>query len=239
MRACVASLVLSSAVLFPNAGTAQVFQFRTPPPDATAVTASWQVSSDPIVLQGLVFYPTREFRFFDGQVMVQVGVFEGVPIYADTTLEPWSIVYVPVGSERMRTYERARDRELAGTTGSRAPWYPTPPSVAEVAVVERPVGTSGVLVRPSTAPDDIPERTRPTRTRIETVVPPNGAGGVWLDFNGERWYSAGSAVPFAAARFTPIGEYRGFAVYREKNGSRNRIWVSVVQDGPLAPYEKR
>jgi hypothetical protein len=197
--------------------------------------------------------------------MAQVGVYEGVPIYADTTLEPWSIIYFSVGRERMRAYERARDRELAGTTGSRAPWYPTTPASAGSTVVsagppaapitpgigetpvatagsiaqEHPVATGGVFVRPSTRASDIPERTRPARTRVETIARPTGSGGVWLTFNGERWYSSGSAVPFAPDRFRPIGEYRGFPVYRENGGDQDRIWVSVVQDGPLAPYEKR
>jgi hypothetical protein len=67
--------------------------------------------------------------------MAPIGVDEGVPIYADTTLEPWSIIYLSVGRERMRAYERARDRELAGTTGSRAPWYPTTPVLGSSIVV--------------------------------------------------------------------------------------------------------
>jgi hypothetical protein len=165
----------------------------------------------------------------------------------------------------MRAYERARDRELAGTTGSRTPWYPTTPAAGGATVVaagpaaapitptvgeqpvgtsgsivERTVGTSGVFVpRPSTAASDIPERTRSTRTHLETIARPAGNNGVWLDFNGARWYSAGAAVPFVPDRFTPIGEYRGFPVYRATSGDADRIWVSVVQDGPLAPYQRR
>src|SRR5262245_43285873 len=159
MRAFVGRLVLSVAVLFPIVGNAQVSPFRTPPPDANAANAQWQIYSEPILVQGLVFYPTREYRTFDGQVMTQVGVYEGVPIYADATLEPWSIIYFSVGRERMRAYERARDRELAGTTGSRAPWYPTAPAAGSSIVVpdcvadspvipsigERPIAASGTI----------------------------------------------------------------------------------------------
>jgi hypothetical protein len=61
---------------------------------------------------------------------------------------------------------------------------------------------------------------------------------VRFDFNGVRWYSAGSAVPYVADQFTPVGEYRGFAVYRAR-GNRDRIWMAVVPDGPVAAYEKR
>src|SRR5262245_61204029 len=183
MRGFLAGLVLSMAVLFPTLGNAQVNPFRTPPPEASAAEASWQTSSEPIFFQGVVYYPTREYRMFDGQVMAQVGVYDGVPIYSDTTLEPWSIIYFSVGRERMRAYERARDRELAGTSGSRASWYPSMPAMGGSTAVpagpaaapvipsigERPVGTSGsiaesrpaatsgVSVPPAAAASDIPE----------------------------------------------------------------------------------
>jgi hypothetical protein len=251
------SLVLTVAVLFPTVGKAQVFQFRTPPPEVTAASSAWQVNSEPISFQSIVYYPTREYRIFDGQVMAQIGIYEQVPIYADTTLEPWSIVYVPVGRERMRAYERPRNRELTGTSGSRAPSFATrpasvglpvpsemapPPAPAPVPVPvpeDRPVGTAGTIVpRAMGSVLDIPERARATRTRVESIPRPLATNGVWLEFNGNRWYSAGSAVTFVPARFTPIGQYRGFPVYRS-NDDPNRIYVSVVQDGPVAPYEKR
>ena len=259
MRGKVAALVLSVAVLLPKMGSAQVRAFRTPAPEVNAANASWQVNSEPITLGGLIFYPTREYRQFDGQVMAQIGVYEGVPMFADTTKEPWSLVYVPVGRERMRTFERARTGELEGTSGSRSASFVTMPSNAgqEVtlatpanagppsATTERPVGTAGSIVpRPSatnTAVANIPERSRVTRTRVETIPRPMATSnaGVWLDFNGARWYSAGSAVPYVADRFTPVGTYRGFRVYRANSGNRDRIWVSVVPDGPVAPYDKR
>src|SRR6267378_4822173 len=115
MRGFVASLVVLVAVLFPKVGNAQVYQFRTPPPEVTASNAAWQVNSEPIIIQGLILYPTREYRQFDGQVMAQVGIYQGVPVYADTTLEPYSELYVPVGRSGVRVYERKRERELAGT----------------------------------------------------------------------------------------------------------------------------
>jgi hypothetical protein len=270
MRGSVAGIVLSVAVLLPKVGNAQVSTFRTPAPEVTAATASWQVNSEPIMIGGLIFYPTREHRAFDGQLMAQVGVYEGVPIFADATMEPWSLVYVPIGRERMRTFERARTGELAGTSGSRSPSFATMPSITAEAVTpvnpgppsiatQRPVGTAGspagtvgspvatagsIVPRPAdteTTAANIPERSRVTRTRLETIPRSIAAtsGGVWLDFNGARWYSAGSAVPYVADRFTPVGTYRGFRVYRANSGNRDRIWVSVVPDGPVAPYDKR
>ena len=61
---------------------------------------------------------------FDGKVMAPVGVYQRVPVYADVTLEPYSVVYVPVARNQLRVYERRRDGELAATTGSRTPSFP-------------------------------------------------------------------------------------------------------------------
>jgi len=259
MRGGVTGIVLCVAVLLPKVGIAQVGTFRTPAPEVTAADASWQVNSQAVTVGGLIFHPTREYRPFDGQVMAQIAVYEKVPVYADTTIEPWSLVYVPVGRERMRAYERARTGELEGTSGSRPASFATMPSSSSEAVklatpvnpgppamaTEQPVGTTGAVVPKaadtSTTAANIAERPRVTRTRVETIPPPSatGSSGVWLDFNGARWYSAGSAVPFVADRFTPIGTYRGFTVYRATSGNRDQIWVSVVRDGPVAPYERR
>jgi hypothetical protein len=248
MRTWIFSGVLIVMVLLRASGHAQIFQVKTPVPDVTAATAFWQMSSEPFVFQGMIYFPTREFRMFDGQVMAQIGIFQGVPIYADTTLEPWSLVYVPVGRERMRVWERPRDGVLEGTTGSRVPWYPVRPSYAgpmpssgaplatAVPTIpatptigdERPVGTAGTIVRP--------------RTTMESIPPPSrsSGNGVWLEFDGSRWYSAGAARSFTPDRFLPLGAYHGFPVYREINGPPNRIWISVVvPDGPLAPYDRR
>jgi hypothetical protein len=229
------------AVLVPAAGKAQAFQFRSPAPEITAATAVWQISSEPIIVQGLVYLPTRDFRLFDGQVMTQVGVYQGVPVYADTTLEVYSVVYVPVGAQRMRTYERLRDRDLAGTTGSRAPAFPVrSPSAAPPE--ERTVATSGAIVPSAVGPMQLtlaPNAVVPARTTVESIPRPNAPDGVWLYFNGGRYYAAGAAVPFSSDRFTLIGQHEGFPVYRDKNGDPNRIWVAVVSGGPVAPYVKR
>jgi hypothetical protein len=68
---------------------------------------------------------------------------------------------------------------------------------------------------------------------------PAGETGIWIDFQGARWFSAGTAVPYDAARFEPAGDYHGFAVYRERGTAGPRIFVTVVKDGPVAPFERR
>ena len=85
----------------------------------------------------------------------------------------------------------------------------------------------------------VPGNALPTRTTVESIPRPIGSDGVWLSFNGSRYYSAGPAVPFSNERFALIGQHEGFPVYREKSGNPNQIWVAVVNGGPVAPYVKR
>ena len=204
MRVRWAAALLFVTTLMPIVGNAQVYRFATPPPQVTAAAAPWQIASQPIFVDGLVYVPTALLRQFDGNVMTQVGVFDGVPLYADATLEPFSVVYVPV-ARGMRTYERRRAGEIAGTTGSRTPTLP-----------------------------------RPMRTRVESLPEPRATDGVWIRYDGAKWYSNGAAAPYSPDRFVRIGTYHGFPVYRERTGRGSRdIWVSVVQDGPVAPYARR
>jgi hypothetical protein len=245
MRSGCLGFVLTGRLL-PNVGNAQVLRFRTPPPDVSAAAAEWQINSTPIVVGGLSYDATRAFRLFDGQVMSQTGLFEGVPVYSDTTIEPYSELYVPVGNGRMRVYERRRERELAGKTASHVSTFPVDrpsvPSPSDRLVgAAGPVGTSGAVVpRTGEGSAELADRPRSRRTSILTATPPSSAAnGVWLEFGGARWYSDGPAVSFSPDRFEPVGEYRGFPVFRDKNGSTSDIWVSVVKDGPLAPYRRR
>ena len=171
------------AVLLPAAGRAQAFQFRSPAPEVTAATAVWQVSSQPIVVQGLVYLPTRDYRLFDGQVMTQMAIYQGVPIYADTTLEVYSLVYVPVGGQRMRTYERKRYGELAGTVGSRTPWYPIQRDV-EVSASSGAVG----LQTPPIGPLDLP--VLPEAVQVQTA-----AASMVGTFNASGVFTTSPAAP--------------------------------------------
>ncbi len=233
MRVFVASAFLSSALLFPGFGMAQAYQVGTPVPEVTAADAEWQVASDPLVVQGLLFYPTRETRMFDGQIMAQIAVYERVPVYADVTLEPFSIIYVPIGGRRMRAYERKRSPS-------------SPVDIAASTTAEpRPVATGGSIVPPAMIDRTTSTASRasnlPRRTRIETIPPPLPAtkNGIWIEFNGARWYNHGAAVSYSPDRFAPVGQYHGFPVYRDRNSASGEIWVQIVKDGPLAPYQKR
>jgi len=242
-------VVLFVVTLVPKSGKAQVYDVATPPPQVTATAAQWQVNNDAIVFQGIVYYPTGFMRPFDGNVMGQLGYFDNVPVYADKTLEPYSVIFVPV-ARGMRMYERERVGALAGTTGSQTPTFPVQPT--PTIPPETPVGTTGIAVNeglnvPVAAERPIPTPTAtvtpspaPAPTHIETVPLPRATDGVWIRYDGAKWYSDGAAVPFSADRFARIGTYRGFPVFRDRARPNTReIWVAVVLDGPLAPYARR
>ena len=253
MRQLVLSLGLSVAVLIPTSGMAQVYLLPAEPPQVTAASTAWQVNGEPVFYAGDYYYPAGPTVFFDGNVMVRSGTYRGVPLYADSTLEPYSVILVPIGGKLLRPYERKRTGELAGTVGSRTPSFPTPPgpaTAAEPSVVvpeaerptaesERPVGTSGSVV-PSPARSTLvaPVERRNARTTIVSIGSgPRTNAGVWIHYRGARWFIAGPAVTYAPERFAPIGEYRGAIVYGdEKNPSH--IYVPSVKDGPLVPYRQ-
>ncbi len=237
MRAFVLSFFAIVVVLVPKVGSAQALPHRTATPEVNAATADWQLNSEPIIVSSTLFQATRATRMFDGQVMVQVGVYQRIPVYADVTLEPNSVVYVPVARNQLRVYERRRDHDLAATTGSLTRSFPGESS-ASAPAGERPVGTTGTIVPAGVgAANALPHA---PRTVMETIQRPrHGSNGVWLDFVGVRWYSSGASASYSADRFTKVGEYRGFPVYVEKVSTKDTIWVQVTNGGPLAPYARR
>jgi hypothetical protein len=265
MRICLVAAVLSVVAMVPTNGNAQVYSLPTPAPQITAASAGWQIRGEPVFYAGNFYYPTGPSVFFDGNVMVRTGIYRGVPLYVDATVDPYTIVYVPIGGNVVRPYERPRAGELAGTAGNRAPSFPierdvdlsvasgrtglvTPPMEAAVEPgvlpegerAVAPVATAGSLVpAPSSAGEAAPaERVAPRRTMMESIPRPRTNDGIWFDFAGARYYSAGAAVPFWRDRFALVGDYRGFLVYRDIHGPADEIYVTVVKDGPLAPYKR-
>lgn len=225
MRGFWLASVLTMAALLPTVGKAEPGQNQTPPPPVSAEYEAWQFNDEPIIVNGLIYYPTRRSRFFDGNVMMQVGVYRRVPVYADATLEPHSVIYLPIGRQTMRAYERAGDAGAVGTAGLLVP-------VPARDDATRPPAPG--YAAPST---DVP---RPAVTRIESIPrPPRGRDGIWIEFAGERWYSDGPASVFDEERFLQVGTYRGFPVYRDKNRGAEEIWVRTVAGGAVAPYAKR
>jgi hypothetical protein len=230
----------------------------------TAASADWQIRGEPVFYSGHFFHPTGPNVFFDGDVMVPAGVYRGAPLYRDISLDPVGVVYVPIGGNLMRPYERPRSGDLAGTVGNLTPSFPielaveaaaaawteiTTPALAmsveptafpEGDGARRAIGTAGAIVdRPATDEEPLPiEGATPGNTLVESIPPPSVNSGIWLEFEGARWFSAGPAVPFSADRFTPIGDHCGFPVYRDKARKSDEIFVAAVKDGPVAPYKR-
>ena len=82
------------------------------------------------------------------------------------------------------------------------------------------------------------ESARPRRTVVASALPPQGNRGIWIPYSGARWYAAGGSVSYEPDRFVAVGEYKGFAVYREKNSKTSDIYVAAVDGGPLTRYRK-
>ncbi len=120
---CIAAGALTMTLLS-SPLLAQVNSRPTDPPIVTAENDSWYRRGEPVIFEGEFYYPAGPDVFFNGNVMFRSGHYNGVPLYADATIEPYSVVLVPVGRNLMRPYERLRSGDLAGTTGSRAPSFP-------------------------------------------------------------------------------------------------------------------
>ena len=70
---------------------------------------------------------------------------------------------------------------------------------------------------------------------VTTVLPPTGLNGIWIEFDGRRWYAEGRSIAYDAARLNEVGRYHGFTVYAPREGAADTIYVPVVP-GRLARY---
>jgi hypothetical protein len=249
-----------------HSAAAQSSLQSTPAPTVTAENESWYLTGGPVTFGGTLYFPAGPITHFDRNDMVRTGVVGSTPVYARTTQEPGSIIYVPLAGGLMKPYERRRSGDLAGTVGSNAPSFTVILPAQEssqlasagisgsTASVPAAVGTSGSV--PAPAPAVAPEPAtpapvgtagtilssvaRPARTRIQTLRRPVGLNSVFVDFQNARWFAAGPAVEFVPDRFTRVGEHQGFAVYQE-SGKTGTIYLSLLDGAPglLAPYKSR
>ena len=163
-------LFIAFALFVAAPASAQVHSRPTDPPIVTAENESWYRLAEPLQFAGDLYYPAGARVFFNGNTMVRTGHYNGVPFYADTTIEPYSIVYVPIPRGLMQPYERLRRGDLAGTTGSRAPSFPVGTSVGGRGVLIGGIAAhrifqdrSGRLVRLLQTQDSRRRRDRPRR----------------------------------------------------------------------------
>lgn len=67
--------------------------------------------------------------------------------------------------------------------------------------------------------------------------PAKAANGIWVEFEGRRWFAGGQAEVFAPAQFSERGVYHGLTVYARK-GERSSIYIPSVP-GLVTPYKLR
>jgi hypothetical protein len=107
-----------------SSAAAQITIQPTAAPTVTAETESWYLMNEPVFFAGNAYYPSGPAIHFLPNEMVLSGLFRGIPLYTRTTIEPYSLVFLPIGGGMVRPYERRRAGDLAGTTGSSVPSFP-------------------------------------------------------------------------------------------------------------------
>ena len=232
----------------------QIQNRPTDPPLVTAANESWYQLGEPIQFAGDLYFRAGPAVFFDGNIMVRTGYFNGVPLYSDTTLEPYSIVLVPVRTGLMQPYERIRRGDLAGTTGSRTPAFPVrvtsdrfefPEAAGAPTELARPIGAiaASEVVSPVTPNGSVGmtgvqvAAPRSQAAPMVSINRPESNDGVWIHYQGTKWVSAGAAVPLRPTEFRPIGQYEGFPVFVRKDEDKT-IYLPT-RAGLVAPYKAR
>jgi hypothetical protein len=218
----------------------------TDPPLVTAANESWYVLREPVQFAGDLYYPAGPAVFFTGNTMVRSGHYNGVPLYMDATVEPFTVVLVPISRGLMQPYIRTQVTFPAVVMAAVSPTAP-PLSPGAISVyTPETAGTVGistpVAARETYVPlTDVVGTATSASTRPQAAVPvvsmrrPENNDGVWLMFSGEKWVSAGKAIPLTAAEFVQVGEYAGFPVFARRDFSQEVIYLPSLA-GMIAPY---
>jgi len=258
-------LVLGSGVALPV--LAQISIQPTPPPTVTAENESWYVTNEPVLFAGTPYYPAAPSIHFLPNEMVLSGLFRGVPLYTRTTIEPYSVVFVPVAGGLMRPYERRRSGDLAGTTGSSVPSLPVEiPTAFSPSTRIQAAGPPFAETRPvvSESPSTEMLQTSPTagaiddRAQITSTSPGTGtigrlaasrtskrvgrvpANGIYVEFNNQRWYTSAAPASLDPGTLRRVGEWHGFPVFTSANTGRGTIYIPVAQGSDAyAAYVRR
>lgn len=248
------------AILISAPAFAQVTSRPTDPPVVTAENESWYRLREPVVLGGEPYYPAGAVVFFNGNHMVRTGHYNGIPLYADTTVEPYSIILVPIGRGLMQPYERVRGGELAGTSGSRAPSFPgrsdrplvdIPNAPGGPTNASQPIGAISVYTPEpgsvaTTGPSiEVPSTSTLGTAAVPLVVPPSAPRrpisreSVWIQYMGRRWVSIGPSEPAERLDLTQVGEYAGFPVYANKADRQDDVIYVPMTGGLVAPFKAK
>ena len=234
-------LVLTALLAFvPVVASAQTTWQPTPAPTTTAENEAWYRNGEPIPYGDTLYYSAGATVFFNRYQMVRSGTYRGIPLYTDSTQDTFGIIYVPIGHGLLQPYERRRTGDLAGTTGNRAPSFPV--AIGAEAGAERPEVASLRPVPEETPVDELTGVGMTGRSIVEaprgtagSVARPVGVNGVWITYEGQRWFAGGKAVRLDTS-FSAAGRYHGFPVYRRS--ADERIYLPTAE-GMVAPYTRR
>jgi hypothetical protein len=238
---------------------AQVFMRPTDRPIVSAAGESWFQLREPVFFAGDYYYRAGAAVFFNGNVMVRTGHYNGIPLYADTTIEPYSLVFVPIGNGLLQPYERPRRGDLAGTVGSRLSSFPTQlrpdagaVAVTAVAPTAPPVSLGAINVytpelttmataapRPAAAAADAPTSAPvPFSRALATIAAPRTNDGFWIEYAGTRWVSSGKGV-LRSSDLQPVGELGGFPVLQTRSEAGRDVIYLPTRPGVVAPYRRK
>jgi hypothetical protein len=258
--------VVFAATLLSSAA-AQVNIQPTPQPIVTAENEPWYRSGEPIMFAGNLYYPAGAAIHFLANEMVRSALHQGVPLYSRTTIEPYSVVFVPIAGGMMQPYERRRTGELAGTSGSSVAALPVdipspvarsaaailqaaaPPIVGSPSTYEFPTPPPQTAVNgPPSAEDEArvapsavgtSGRVVSSQKTVSTPIRRGAANGIFVEFDNRRWFSSGPPVSLDSRLLTRIGEFHGFPVYAARDAGTT-IYIPVAQGmDALAPYSRR
>lgn len=261
MRRFIGSSILFAISITATPAAGQTLR-PTPPPTVTAENEPWFVARAPLMFGGTLYFPAGAQVHFNQNEMVGAGFYGAVPVYVRTTLEPRSVVFVPLSGGLMQPYERRRSGELAGTVGSSAPSFPVE-NAAEaegtdwrmlraagppIAGVAAPLGAPAPTYAPPAAPPVAPPpparpvATAGTADRIPTgplasASRPEGLNNVFVTYDSRRWFNSGAAVPFDTAAYRRIGTHGDVPVYSRADAPETIfIPVSAAASDLVVPY---
>jgi len=244
------------AVLLSSAVHAQVFWQPTPAPVVTAENTSWFIAAEPIQWFGDLLYPSG--------TPLEPNTVVFVPL-AGERMQPYARVpQGQVAGPALRVVTVPSDIDALGTLPGGIQQAPMPPTlgpaydVLTAPEVIVPAALRATLLAeardrtavsnetppaatPAARPGQVGTSGRtaaPDRTRLlASAVPPTGLNGIWITYDGERWFANGNAIGLNEASFREVGSYHGFPVYR-RQGDDPAIYVPTTP-GRVAPYKRR
>jgi hypothetical protein len=179
--------------------------------------------------------------------MVRSGHYNGIPLYTDTTVEPFTVVLVPISRGLLQPY-RNLGRDVGPLMAAVPPTAP-PMTVGAISVFTPESAVAfgspqpAVEAREARAPltdvvgtTGIAAPSRQTPVPVVSMLRPENNDGVWIVFGGERWISAGTAVPLVETDFVRVGEYAGFPVFARRDFTQEVIYLPS-RAGLIAPYK--